>query len=170
MAAIFYLAYGSNLHPLRLQQRVPSASHIGPVPLPGFRLVFHKIGMDSSGKCDLLDTGYPADNAWSVLYQMDESDLPALSAFEGAGYRYEEFPVVHDGKPVESMTFLAKPEHQDPALLPFDWYRDLVLAGARWNSLPDDYIAQIAQVPTIPDPDEARARLNVELIAALRQN
>lgn len=169
MAAIFYLAYGSNLHPLRLQQRVPSARHIGPVALPGFRLVFHKIGMDHSGKCDLLDTGYPADNAWGVLYQMDASDQSALTSAEGAGYRFEAFPVVYDGKPIEAMTFLAKPEQQDPAILPFDWYRDLVLAGARWNSLPENYMAQIAQVPTIPDADKVRARMNTELVEVLRK-
>jgi len=168
MAELIYLAYGSNLHPLRLQQRVPSAELLGPVTLSGFRLVFHKIGMDDSGKCDLLDTGYPADNAWGVLFRMDESDKPALDIAEGPGYSCEPFPVVYNGEQIETMTYLAKPERQDPAMVPFDWYRELVLIGARWNSFPDEYIALIEQVPTQPDPDLERARLNAELIDKMK--
>jgi len=39
MSEILYLAYGSNLHPLRLRQRVPSCRRLGPVSLPGYKLL-----------------------------------------------------------------------------------------------------------------------------------
>ncbi|NIQ98371.1 MAG: gamma-glutamylcyclotransferase, partial [Desulfuromonadales bacterium] len=65
---------------------MPSCRLLGPVSLPGYRLVFHKIGMDESGKCDLLETGYPDDVAWGVLFSMDEADKPALDVAEGPSY------------------------------------------------------------------------------------
>ncbi len=149
---------------------MPSARLLGPVCLPGCRLVFHKIGMDDSGKCDLLETGYPNDTAWGALYRMDERDRPALDAAEGPGYVSRPFPVLHDGEQVEAMTYLARPERQDPGICPFDWYRDLVLLGARMNRFPGHYLAFIEQVPTVADPDPERGRLNAELIAAMRRD
>ena len=66
------------------------------------------------------------------------------------------------------MVYLAKPERQDPNMVPFDWYRELVLTGAGYNDFPADYIAAIEQVPTVPDPDPDRAKLNAELIVRMR--
>ena len=169
MAELVYLAYGSNLHPLRLQQRVPSCRLLGKVSLPGFRLVFDKIGMDHSGKCDLLDTGYPDDIAWGVLFSMDDADKPTLDAAEGPGYLCTSLDVVFAGEVVEVMVYLAKPDRHDPKIVPFDWYRELVLIGAGYNNFPADYIAAIAEVPAMPDPDSARAKLNADLIEWMRQ-
>lgn len=169
MSDLIYLAYGSNLHPLRLQQRVPSAQLIGKVALPGYRLVFHKIGMDDSGKCDLLETGYPSDNAWGALFRMDDSEKPALDDAEGPGYRCEQFAVVHAGGQLETMTYLAKPDRQDPSIVPYDWYRELVLLGARLHAFPKEYISAIEQVPIRCDPDRKRRRFNLQLLSAMRR-
>jgi hypothetical protein len=170
VAELIYLAYGSNLHPLRLQQRVPSCRLLGPVSLPGYRLVFHKIGMDDSGKCDLLETGYPDDIAYAVLFSMDDADKPALDIAEGPSYYCANIDVVFEGEAVEVLTYLAKPDRQDPNMVPFDWYRELVLIGARLNRFPESYIAAIEQVPTIADPDVERNRLNQQLIAAMQSD
>ena len=168
MPELIYLGYGSNLHPLRLRQRVPSCRLLGKVALPGYRLVFHKSGMDDSGKCDLLETGYPDDIAWGVLFTMAGEDKPALDEAEGPGYLCSDLDVIFDGKPIEAMTYLARPERQDPAMVPFDWYRELVLVGARLHEFPPGYITEIGQVPTRPDPDRERARLNEELLGLMR--
>lgn len=45
------LAYGSNLHPLRLRKRVSTANLIGIVEMQGYQLAFHKRSTDESGKC-----------------------------------------------------------------------------------------------------------------------
>jgi len=168
MAELVYLAYGSNLHPMRLLQRVPSCKLLGKVSLPGFRLVFHKIGMDDSGKCDLLETGYPDDIAWGVLFSMDIVDKPTLDVAEGPGYSCTTLDVVFAGKTVEAMVYLAKPERQDPNIVPFDWYRELVLIGAGYNNFPAAYIATIGQVPTMADPDPERNRINQQLVIEMR--
>lgn len=169
MADLIYLAYGSNLHPVRLRERVPSCELLGPVPLAGYRLVFHKTGMDGSGKCDLSETGSPGDLAWGVLYRIDDRDKPALDAAEGPGYACCRLPVMFEGKRIEAMTYLARSERQDPAMVPYNWYRELVLLGARLHDFPDDYIAYIQQVPVSDDVDPQRDRRHRELIAAMRE-
>jgi hypothetical protein len=41
-------------------------------------------------------------------------------------------------------------------LVPYCWYRQHVLAGAREFALPDDYIEAIASVPINRDTNQAR--------------
>ena len=41
-------------------------------------------------------------------------------------------------------------------LRPYDWYRNLVLAGALEHGLPDTYINRIAETPAMPDPRPGR--------------
>jgi hypothetical protein len=47
---IHYFAYGSNLHPLRLQERVPSAALLGWTHLHGWELRFDKRGRTDGQK------------------------------------------------------------------------------------------------------------------------
>ena len=45
-----------------------------------------------------------------------------------------------------------------PGLRPYDWYRDLVVAGAREHGLPEEYVRVVASVPTMTDYDLDRAK------------
>lgn len=51
MPTIHYLAYGSNLHPIRMTERVPSARVLGAIELPDHLLAFNKRSTDGSSKC-----------------------------------------------------------------------------------------------------------------------
>jgi len=44
----------------------------------------------------------------------------------------------------------------DRTLQPYDWYRALVIAGALQHTLPDQWIAMLNQVASVPDPDPKR--------------
>ena len=55
------------------------------------------------------------------------------------------------------MTYVATDRYVDAAYVPFDWYRDLVVAGAMEHGLPDVYINELTLIPVAPDPDVARA-------------
>lgn len=83
MASLYYLAYGSNLHPLRIVQRVPSAKPVDLIELPGKSVYFHKRGTDRSGKCNITDGG--SDAAYAVLYEFSADERAALDAAEGLG-------------------------------------------------------------------------------------
>ena len=54
MTLIKYFAYGSNLHPQRFQERVPSGKFLALAALTRHTLLFHKRGQDGSSKCNAL--------------------------------------------------------------------------------------------------------------------
>ncbi len=154
MYTLHYLAYGSNLHPPRLRARVPSAEPLGVVRLPGWALRFHKRGEDGSGKCNLVRQ--ETAEAFGVIYRIQAREKVRLDRAEGLGLGYREFgmELPEFGR---VFCYLANESHIDEALLPFDWYKAFVLAGAEFHGLPAEYRHLIEQVPHLPDPDPARS-------------
>lgn len=51
----------------------------------------------------------------------------------------------------------------DATAVPYDWYKTLVIAGAREHGLPDDYLALLQRTPARTDPDAQRARRHFAL-------
>ena len=160
---LLYFAYGSNMAPERLQARTPSAQPLGVGILPGRRLAFQKLSReDGSGKCDVPLSDNPDDCVHGVLYSLHPEELPTLDAYEGVGFGYdrESLEITRsDGQMVRAETYVATLTR--PGLLPFCWYREHVLRGARQHGLPADYIAAIESVAIQNDTD--RIRRNREL-------
>ncbi len=163
MVSLKYLAYGSNLHPLRLQQRVASARPLGVVELPGWQLRFHKRGRDGSAKCNVIETQGPADRVHGVVYDIAARDKPALDRAEGLGrgYQLQRLDLQPYG---ETFFYVAAAGHIDDALRPFGWYKAYVVEGARFHGLPEAYIGAIEQASAIVDPDPLRQRDNIRLL------
>ncbi len=161
--SLIYLAYGSNMHPARLQARVPSAIAIKPLTLRGWRLHFHKRGRDGSAKCNILATANRADRVHAVLYRIAARHRPQLDAAEGlgSGYEIQHLEIADIGR---AFFYIASSEHIEDRLRPFHWYKAFVMAGARHHALPADYCAQIAAVQSIADPDPQRALHNLALL------
>jgi hypothetical protein len=90
MSTVYYFAYGSNLHPVRLEARVPSARAIGTVELLGLNLAFHKRSRDLSAKCLLYPERPKSEKVYGVLYAFDDVDKGALDHAEGLGQGYFE--------------------------------------------------------------------------------
>ncbi len=168
---LYYLAYGSNLHPYRLTQRVPSASLVGVAVLPGKRLTFHKQSRDGSAKCMFVETGLASDTLYGAVYAIEPREKSTLDEIEGVGLGYEvrTIDVEIGNVGYESFTYAADKAFIRPGLLPYDWYRELVLLGAQYHGLPADYIAAIAANGSVADPDENRAREKNALLEAMRR-
>lgn len=164
-----YFAYGSNLHPLRLRERVPSAAVLEVAVLAGWQLRFHKRGQDRSGKCNVISTGRSDDRVIGVVYAMAAAERHRLDAAEGLGKGYTEarLAVGAAGAVHEVFLYLAQPAYIHDALRPFAWYRQLVAEGARFHRLPDAYLEQILAVETLEDPDPHRAARHAELLDRL---
>jgi gamma-glutamylcyclotransferase len=166
MTKIF--AYGSNMCTARLRARVPSARALGVAALSGHSLRFHKRGWrDGSGKGDAFRTDDPAALVWGVVFRIAIAGKSELDRIEGAGRGYDPDRVevaAPDGTAHRAWVYLAAASAIDPAAVPFRWYRDLILAGAREHGLPDHYVRRIARQPTRPDPDRERARRHRDLI------
>lgn len=147
-----YAAYGSNLHPLRLSRRLATARLLGTAFLPGWSLRFHKRSADASGKCSIQRGSRGVHFA---IYDISEADKILLDKIEGVGSGYDEacIDVPSFGS---CLSYTASASHIDDSLFPYDWYRELVLAGARLLDFPKDYVSAIASVSACRDPEPSR--------------
>jgi gamma-glutamylcyclotransferase len=160
-----YFAYGSNMHVNRLRERIGEFRVHGTAVLPGFRLAWHKLGADGSGKCDIVHTAEPDHAVHGVVYEIHIDQKTALDRFEGLGRGYDERGLVlhREGKRLQAYAYVAHAAHIDPEVLPYGWYKAFVVAGARHHGLPAHYIESISRAPALADPDPVRHAAN-ELI------
>ena len=119
-----YLAYGSNLHPIRLMERVPSAELVGITEIGGFELAFHKKSNDGSGKCNLFEIDENNRSVFAAVYQIDETEKLALDRAEGkgSGYLDTQVSVNINGNTHTCFTYLAQQSHIFDHLNPYHWY------------------------------------------------
>ncbi len=163
---LYYFAYGSNLHPERLRNRVPSAEFVEVAVYPDRALQFSKRSRDGSAKATVV----PAlgSRVFGATYRIDESEKPLLDRAEGLGQGYAEgwqsLPL--STGVVRSFHYIAASDYIDSTLRPYHWYKELVLAGARYHGLPDAYVAAIEAVESIADPDVVRRRRSERLLRA----
>ena len=160
-----YFAYGSNMHPLRLAERAPSSRLVGVARLPDHALRFHKRSTDGSAKCDVV--AEPGGVVHGALFELDERDLGALAAAE-PGYDPFDARVLAGAVTRTALAYRARPDRLAPDLVPYRWYRDLVLLGARSHGLPGDYVATLERVTVAEDPDDGRAATMDALCRRLR--
>jgi len=168
-AVIHYLAYGSNLHPARLEARLGPVKSLGKVALPGWRLCFDKRGSDGSAKANLRAAPGSQHQAWGALFELDRTQYIALDQFEGVGRGYETFwlDLTLNDREQPALTYLSPSHWRATEAKPYAWYRDLVLAGARYHGFPEAYCAAIAAVPAEADPDRKRARRQQALLGSM---
>lgn len=171
MTKLYYFAYGSNLHPLRLQERVPSAKSLGVVEAVGYQLTFSKKSKDKSGKCNFYQTGNDSDVVYGVLYEFDACDKTNLDKAEGKGAGYNEKLVSFSlgEKQYTPFTYIADSEYLDGGLRPYEWYKQFVVVGAQFHSIPLSYIKSIERVIAIPDPDEKRDNENMARLKRMKE-
>lgn len=152
---VVYFAYGSNMATSRLRKSMTSCKLLGIANLPSYALRFHKRDVDKSGKCNAFATGND-DSVIGVLFSFDPTERAKLDEVAGVGSGYEHaiVTVINDkGCRRKVLTYLATPNYIDESLKPYDWYKDLVLAGCREHGLPPEYITKYIQsVETIEDP------------------
>ena len=164
---LHYFAYGSNLHPVRLTRRVPSARLTGVATLPEHTLRFHKRGKDNSGKCDAFFTGEPGHHVLGAVFEIAAGEKPILDEYEGSGYEVKSLMVRGAQGALDVFAYIAATTHIDETLQPYTWYRELVRLGARHHGFPDSYFAAFLAVDALPDPNAARHERNQRLISMI---
>lgn len=166
---IYYFAYGSNLHPMRLMERVPSAKLIGTATHPGHRLTFHKKSDDGSSKCNMFNSRSESDQVFGAIYGLKPEHKDALDTFEGKGYGYidNQIMLCHEGTAYTCFTYLAQQSHIVDDLKPYHWYKKLVVLGANYLSFPSSYISSVEEVASVEDPDPKRRKEKELLIESI---
>ncbi len=157
-STFLYFAYGANMFSRRLHEsnRAPSAVAIDIGFVQGRRFSFGKVSRDGSGKCDLEATGNLKDQAYGVLFKINKGEKPSLDDAEGLGIGYSEanIQVVTSTGVYTALTYVAS--YREASLLPYQWYKASVVAGAAEHGLPAEYIEWLRTFEAQPDANNKR--------------
>lgn len=167
-----YFAYGSNLHPIRLADRLGQAELLGKGKLHSTEIHFHKLGSDGSGKATIQSTLDPEKIVWGALYQLSKKQEKLLDKFESLGAGYHKIYVdveMESGETIPCFTYEGMTEYVDYTSLPFHWYKQLVILGSQHLNFPQDYIEFLEGVPSEADPNSKRADTNQRLIKLMEE-
>lgn len=150
---ITYFAYGSNMLTERIKVRASGSTPLSIAHVAGRRLTFYKIGTrkndSKNGKCDICIDPDPNAIVYGVLFEIPESQFDELNTYE-KGYSSIEL-VVHSPT-LGAVTAIAHvADTTDATLIPYDWYRDLVLEGALQHGIPEPYIRAHIQSVRVED-------------------
>lgn len=160
-----YFAFGSNMLSARLRARVGRFPAGVAGEVTGHQLRFHKRSNDGSAKCDAYHTKDPNDVLHGVVYHISAAQQVLLDSCEGKGYWKHEIPVRVNSERLAAYMYVADPDFVDPDLVPYDWYKQFVIAGAKEFALPAHYVHAIAKVPALPDPDSERHLRNMAMLS-----
>lgn len=148
-------AYGSNMCSGRLRAYGVTAEAGRRALLAGYRLSFNKRSIaDGSGKANV--EARPDSEVWGVLYGIPASDLSILDKGEGGYHRIRLSVRPTNDANVQAWVYVAKSPDDSPNLRPYAWYKRFLVEGAQEHSLPVEYVADLARIEAVEDPDEER--------------
>lgn len=159
----FYFAYGSNLLSARLKERTPSARVVGPAVLERHELRWHMAASDGSGKCDVVEVEAGGCQVLGVVYEIALFEKPHLDAAEtlGVGYAEREAVVRMGDRSLDAWLYYAL--ETDAGSVPYDWYKALVLGGAKEHAFEPGYVRMLEAVQAKPDTDALRLARHLKL-------
>lgn len=154
---MLYFAYGSNLDWVQMKNHCPSAQFVGMALLKDYDFDFTRKSKNRG--CGVMDiVKVDGEQVWGVVYQIDELDIVKLDQSEGYtpgreknAYQRIECIVYEDGdleKPITSMTYEVV-EKAAATILPNQEYKALIVNGAGYWRLPDNYITRLRLIETI---------------------
>jgi hypothetical protein len=165
-----YFAYGEKMFSAQLHRIIEGAKCLGTAKIMGYRLCFHNRGHeDPSGKCNIVPVKDPTSEVFGVLYDIPPRDRYLLDKSEGLGFGNQEitlkvFGVRPHGNAIEfpqtgifAFTYIAHKDNVFEDLVPFSWYKEMVVSGAKEHQLPPEYIHHLEQFASSLDPNEQRA-------------
>lgn len=169
---LHYLAYGSNLHPYRLIQRVPNARLVTTTRLDSYSVSFSKRSHDGSSKCNLAMSERKDCAAHVAIYAIPTVEKHLLDAAEGLGkgYDHARLKLRVANKAYDVFAYAAAITHTVRELLPYDWYKSMVIEGAHYHGFPDDYIGDLESQPSKPDSDVRRRHEAEELLNQMQKH
>jgi len=164
-SSVSVFAYGSNMLTARIRERAPSARAVAIGHLTGYQLCWNKRSrLDGSGKCSVSETGQQAHVVWGVVFEMGVENKPNLDRAEGLGQGYGERVVKVNTEGGQLAVTMYYATSISPGIRPYDWYRELVVGGAREHRLPEEYVRTLETVEVMKDSDEDRAAINRRLL------
>lgn len=142
--SVFYFAYGSNMNPNRMQDRIPGARLIGPGVLRGWSVrerLYADIDRSRKGQVD------------GVIYCITADELAVLDRYEGFPHIYgSEMVTVRlaGGGSVKAITYTMTEEtkqRRSGQRYP-EWYRAICSLGAQAHGIYDEFKRPLEAAPT----------------------
>jgi len=161
MEHIYLLSYGSNMLFDRIYERITSVQVTGAHKLNGYQLAFNKQSADGSTKANIVATENLNDYVHGVVHKIHHTDLLILNDYE-RGYDLEHVDVSTDTFNNKLYAYVATDEFIAPGK-PYDWYLNLVIAGALENQLPPVYVNQLKTIRHKIDVNTDRSKKNHRL-------
>jgi gamma-glutamylcyclotransferase (GGCT)/AIG2-like uncharacterized protein YtfP len=152
---------------LRIRKRCPSAVPIDIGYVTGYKFLFNKVSKDGSGKGNAIRTNSEDDRIWGVIFEISENEKRSLDKAEGKGKGYAEQTVDVTngaGQQFEAQIYLAiDPAFLNNELIPFDWYKEHCIRGAKEFKLPAEYVAFLENFESLADTDAERRNQELAL-------
>lgn len=166
--SLVYFAYGEKMFSPQLYNAVPHATCLGVAKVIGYKLFFHnRSHEDASGKCNIVPVADLSSEIFGVLYNIPLGERHLLDKSESLGYGNQEislkvYPVsaqLHhlSANEIFAFTYVAHKDNVFEDLVPYSWYKELIICGAREHNLPANYIHQLEQYACAQDPNLQRA-------------
>ena len=153
---LIYFAYGSNLHPNRLESRIGRSDRLGILKLNDYKLELDKLGTDGSAKCNISKK--KSHFIYGALFGITPKQKSILDEFE-AGYSTSW---MRDEKIGRYFTYLANPPFCNSSL-PFHWYKILVVLGAGYHNFPQSYLNMLGCLNSVRDNKLERTEDNLKI-------
>lgn len=135
---------------------IQSAKKIGNAYLPGYQFVFNRKAADDSSKANIVPGNNLNAAVWGVLIAASEADRARFFTPDDTLELVPLSCVGADGKTYPAEVFISTPHATNNYLLPYDWYKEKLVTFARWQQLPEEYVNQLDQMESKPDPDKKR--------------
>ncbi len=136
MANRFYFAYGSNMNPDRIRERIPQARLVGTASILGWRLK-ERLYADIE-RC-------PNGRVCGVLYLLTQTEILNLDVYEGYPRTYgcvELDAIIDPEHKVSAFTYVmtAAARREREGLKYPEAYRLICSAGAQWHGIRDEFL------------------------------
>lgn len=139
-----YFAYGSNMDPVQMEQRVSSARALGVGRLRGYRLAFTHKSRHGGAVADVVQAD--GQEVLGVIYELTLAELGALDRQEVLYRRIAVEIECEDTSRVDAWIYLIKQPDLESKLAPRRDYLQRILDGAKAANLPADYIARLRAI------------------------
>lgn len=155
----YYFAYGSNMKSEHLRNRIGDFATCIIGRVPDIRFLFNKKSSDGTAKANIVQD--PDYEVWGVVYGVTPEQLKRLDQIE-IGYERRAVNVrLSDGSTIRAETYCSARPVDD--LLPYEWYKRLVVDGAIENSLPTEYVRYLRSFRA--EPDDPKTTLDAAIKA-----
>lgn len=147
----FYFAFGSNLLAERIHIKNPSAVFKCVGKVSGYKLSFGRHVSRWKGDVATITKADPASTVYGVIWELDEKHQETLDRQEEVPNVYKRIQLQAEADQNQIFTCvsyqLLEQHMNNSTHIPSKVYKGVILRGAKQHHLPQEYIAQLEQIP-----------------------